>query len=277
MPTQAELLDLYPDKPLKGQIAFVTGANSGIGEGIARHMAAAGASVGLNYVVNPEAADAIVVDIAANGGVAKAFQGDVSKEADVVRMVGEAVQEFGALDIMVNNAGLQRDSEIAQMTLDQWNLVISINLTGQFLCAREAVKQFEKQGNRGVSSALGKIICISSVHEIIPWATHVNYAASKGGIKLLSQSLAQELAPKKIRVNSIGPGAIKTPINKSAWDTPEAEAKLLELIPYGRVGVVDDIGKGAVWLASDMSDYVIGTTLLIDGGMCLYPGFSTNG
>jgi glucose 1-dehydrogenase len=277
MPTQKELIALYPGSPLTGQVALVTGANSGIGEGIARHMAAAGATVGINYVVNPDSAQAIVDDIVANGGKAQSFQGDVSKEPDVLRMFSDLVAAFGALDILVNNAGLQRDANVAEMTLAQWELVISINLTGQFLCAREAVRQFEKQGMRGVSASLGKIICISSVHEIIPWATHVNYAASKGGIKLLSQSLAQELAPKKIRVNSIGPGAIKTPINKSAWDTPEAESKLLELIPYGRVGVTDDIGKGAVWLASDMSEYVVGTTLLIDGGMCLYPGFSTNG
>lgn len=277
MPTQQELVNLYPHQPLKNQVALVTGANSGIGEGIARYMAAAGASVGINYVVNPEAAQAIADDIASAGGKAKIFQADVSKEDQVIAMFDALTEAFGSVDILANNAGLQRDSPVENMTLDQWNLVISINLTGQFLCAREAARHFEKQGHRGVSSALGKIICISSVHEIIPWATHVNYAASKGGIKMLSQSLAQELAPKKIRVNSIGPGAIKTPINKSAWDTPEAEAKLLELIPYGRVGVVDDIGKGAVWLASDESDYVVGTTLLIDGGMCLYPGFSTNG
>ena len=277
MSTQAEIVARYPQQPLKNQVALVTGANSGIGEGVARYLSGAGAKVAINYVVNPESANAIMADINENGGDAIAVQGDVSSEADVLRMFGDVVSHFGALDILINNAGLQRDSRIADMTLAQWNFVIGVNLTGQFLCAREAVRQFKKQGPRALSTSLGKIVCMSSVHEIIPWATHVNYASSKGGIKLMMQSLAQECAPDKIRVNSIGPGAIKTPINTSAWDTPEAEKALLTLIPYGRVGIVDDIGKAAVWLSSDESEYVVGTTLLVDGGMCLYPGFSTNG
>jgi glucose 1-dehydrogenase len=164
------------------------------------------------------------------------------------------------------------------MTLEQWNAVISTNLTGQFLCAREAAREFKRRGVQPErSKAAGKIICMSSVHEVIPWAGHVNYAASKGGVKMLMQSMAQELAPLKIRVNSLAPGAIKTRINKDAWDTPEDEKKLLELIPYGRIGEADDIGKAAVWLASDESDYVTGTTMFIDGGMTLYPGFADNG
>ncbi len=277
MPTQAEINALYPQAPLKNQVAIVTGANSGIGEGVARHLSGAGAKVAVNYVVNPDAANAIVADINQNGGDAVAIQGDVSQEADVARMFDELLAKYGALDILINNAGLQRDSNFADMTLDKWNFVIGVNLTGQFLCAREAVRQFKKQGMRPYSSALGKIVCMSSVHEVIPWGGHVNYASSKGGIKLMMESLAQELAPDKIRVNSIGPGAIKTPINTAAWDTPEAEKALLTLIPYGRVGVVDDIGKAAVWLSSDESDYVVGTTLFVDGGMTLYPGFSTNG
>lgn len=277
MASQADVNALYPHKPLRGQTALVTGANSGIGEGVARHLAGAGASVAVNWVVHPEMADAIVADIAANGGTAMAVKADVSSEADVVAMVKAVVDKFSALDILVNNAGLQRDSAIASMTIEQWNTVIGINLTGQFLCAREAIRQFDRQTDRNVSSSRGKIICMSSVHEVIPWAGHVNYASSKGGIKLMMESLAQEVAPRKIRVNSIGPGAIKTPINTSAWDTPEAEAKLCTLIPYGRVGVVDDIGKAAVFLASDASEYVVGTTLFVDGGMTLYPGFSTNG
>ncbi len=274
---QSEINLLYPHKPVKGQIALVTGANSGIGEGVARHLSAAGATVAINYVVNPDSAQAIADDITANGGTAMITQADVSSEADVIRMYSEVIGKFGALDILINNAGLQRDSAIEAMTLAQWNTVIGINLTGQFLCAREAVKQFDKQVDRRVSTANGKIVCMSSVHQIIPWAGHLNYASSKGGIKLMMESLAQEVAPRKIRVNGIGPGAIKTPINKSAWDTPEAESKLLELIPYGRVGIVDDIGQAAVWLSSDASDYLVGTTLFVDGGMTLYPGFSTNG
>jgi glucose 1-dehydrogenase len=164
------------------------------------------------------------------------------------------------------------------MTLDQWNTVIGVNLTGQFLCAREAIKEFLRRGPKPEKSkALGKIIHMSSVHQVIPWAGHANYAASKGGIHMLMQTIAQEFAPQKIRINAIAPGAIKTPINHDAWATPAAEAKLLELIPYGRIGDTDDIGKAAVWLASDDSDYVTGTTLFVDGGMTLFPGFSTNG
>ncbi len=277
-PTQADLEVRYTHKPLRNQVALVTGANSGIGESVARHLAAAGASVGVNYVVGPEAAEAIVADIKSNGGEAVALMADVSKEDQVQAMFQKLFATYGTIDIMVNNAGLQRDSAFHEMTLDQWNFVISINLTGQFLCAREAIREFLRRGMKPeVSSALGKIICMSSVHEVIPWGGHANYAASKGGILLMMKSLAQEYGPKKIRVNSIGPGAIKTPINRPAWETPEAEAKLLTLIPYERVGETPDIGRAAVWLASDESDYVHGITLFIDGGMTCYPGFATGG
>lgn len=266
---------------LIGQAALVTGASSGIGAGIARSLAAAGAKVAANHVAVPQQVDmanSLVNEITSAGGTAIAVEADVSKEDQVQRMIADVCRAFGTVDILVNNAGLQRDSRVVDMTLDQWNTVIGVNLTGQFLCAREAAREFLR---RGVvperSCAAGKIICISSVHEVIPWGGHCNYAASKGGVMLLMKSLAQELAPHKIRVNSIGPGAIKTPINRSAWDTPEAEAKLLELIPYGRVGETQDIGAAAVWLASDDSDYVNGTTLYVDGGMMLYPGFATGG
>lgn len=266
---------------LAGQVALVTGASSGIGAGIARALAAAGAKVAVNHIAVPQQAEMakkVVSEIVAAGGTAIAVEADVSREDQVQRMFAEACRAFGTVDILVNNAGLQRDARLVDMTLDQWNTVIGVNLTGQFLCAREATKEFLRRGVvPGRSCAAGKIICISSVHEVIPWAGHCNYASSKGGVMLLMKSLAQELAPHKIRVNSIGPGAIKTPINRSAWDTPKAEAKLLELIPYGRVGETRDIGAAAVWLASDDSDYVNGTTLFIDGGMTLYPGFATGG
>jgi len=277
-PTQKEIADRYPHKPLAGQSALVTGANSGIGESVARHLAGAGANVVVNYVVGPDQAQGIVDDINANDGKAIALAADVSKEDQVQAMFQEMFKAYGTIDIMVNNAGLQRDSAFHEMTLDQWNFVLGVNLTGQFLCAREAIREFLRRGPRPeVSSALGKVICMSSVHEVIPWGGHANYAASKGGILMLMKSLAQEYGPKKIRVNSIGPGAIKTPINRSAWETPEAEEKLLTLIPYERVGVTPDIGRGAVWLASDESDYVHGVTLFIDGGMTCYPGFATGG
>ncbi len=268
----------YSNYLLKGQKALVTGASSGIGEAIARYLAASGAAVAINYHSEAQEAQKLVDDIKAANGEAFAIQADVSNEDQVKEMFSQTLQHFGTIDILVNNAGLQKDAAFVDMSLNQWNTVIGVNLTGQFLCAREAAKEFLRRGVQPqISSAAGKIICISSVHQVIPWAGHVNYAASKGGINMLMQSIAQELAPHKIRVNSIAPGAIKTPINKSAWDTPEAEAKLLKLIPAKRVGHVEDIAKAVVWLASDDSDYVNGTTLFVDGGMTLYPGFTENG
>jgi glucose 1-dehydrogenase len=187
-------------------------------------------------------------------------------------------ETYGTIDILINNAGLQQDAPFEEMTLDQWNRVISVNLTGQFLCAKEAVKEFKRRGVvKEISCSAGKIICVSSVHEIIPWAGHVNYAASKGGIMLMMKSIAQEVAPYRIRVNSIAPGAIRTPINTAAWDTTEAYAALMELVPYKRIGEPEDIARAAVWLASDHADYITGTSLIIDGGMTLYPGFAEGG
>jgi len=264
-------------QPLRDQRALVTGATSGIGHGIAVALARAGATVVLNHRGHHDQSAAIIAEIEQSGGRAIALTADVSKEDEVERMFADAVQQLGSLDILVNNAGLQRDAPFHEMTLKQWRTVIDINLTGQFLCARAAVREFLRRGPDRRSKALGKIICISSVHEVIPWAGHVNYAASKGGVMLMMKSLAQEVASKRIRVNSISPGAIKTPINRSAWETPEAEQKLLKLIPYGRVGVVEDVARAAVWLASDESDYVTGASLFVDGGMALYPGFEDNG
>lgn len=269
---------MNPNPKLKGQSALVTGANSGIGKAVAIALGNDGANVVVNYVTHPEAADEVVTEIKNNGGNAIALQADVSKEDQVQNMFQEMYKVFGTIDILVNNAGLQKDSKFTEMSLADWQLVIDINLTGQFLCAREAAREFLK---RGVvperSKAAGKIICMSSVHQVIPWAGHVNYASSKGGINMFMQSMAQELAPHKVRVNSIGPGAIQTPINKAAWETPEALNSLLTLIPYGRIGQPEDIGLLAAWLASDESDYITGVTVFMDGGMTLYPGFSTNG
>ncbi len=263
---------------LAGQNALVTGANSGIGEAVAIALGAAGARVAVNYVSGDDAAQSVVSKITDLGGAAQAFKADVSKEADVLGMFQAVIAAFGSLEILVNNAGLQRDSAFSQMTLQQWQTVIDVNLTGQFLCAREAVRIFLKQGVRKeISRAAGKIIHMSSVHQEIPWGGHANYASSKGGVKLLMESLAQELAPKGIRVNAIGPGAIRTPINTDAWSTPEAYKALMTLVPYGRIGEPEDIANAAVWLASDLSDYVVGATLFVDGGMTLFPGFSTGG
>ncbi len=263
---------------LKGQKALVTGANSGIGKATAIALGRAGADVVVNYVVGEEDAEAVVREIEAFGVQAYAQQADVSDEGQVVQMVAGMVERFGTIDVMVANAGLQRDAAVVEMTVDQWHKVIDVNLTGQFLCAREAAKEFMRRGVvPEVSKAAGKIICMSSVHQIVPWAGHVNYAASKGGVGMLMQTLAQELAPHKIRVNAVAPGAIRTPINKSAWDTPQAEADLLRLIPYHRVGDPDDIADAVVAMASDLLDYVVGTTLYVDGGMTLFPGFATGG
>jgi glucose 1-dehydrogenase len=263
---------------LDGQRAIVTGANSGIGEAIARGLAEAGAAVVVNYVAGDERAQKVVDEIRAMGGRALAIKADVSSEEQVQAMFARAIAEFGTVDILVNNAGLQQDAPLHEMTLAQWRKVIDVNLTGQFLCAREAVREFLRRGVvPELSCSAGKIICVSSVHDVIPWAGHANYAASKGGVSMLMKTMAQELAMKKIRVNGLSPGAIKTPINTSAWDSEEAERALLKLIPYYRVGETRDIARAAVWLASDHSDYVTGATLYVDGGMTLYPEFREGG
>jgi glucose 1-dehydrogenase len=263
---------------LKGQVAIVTGAGSGIGAAVAIALAQEGATVAVNHPNFPGPANEIVEQIKANGGNAFAAAADVSSEAEVEAMFRDVIAAHGTVDILVANAGLQRDSALTKMSLADWQLVLNVNLTGQFLCAREAAREFLRRGvDPARSKAAGKIICMSSVHQVIPWGGHCNYATSKGGVMLFMKSIAQELAPHKIRVNAIGPGAIKTAINRSAWETPEAEAALRTLIPYDRVGVPEDIAQAAVWLASDESDYVTGTTLFVDGGMTLYPGFATGG
>ncbi|MEU2712182.1 SDR family oxidoreductase [Streptomyces sp. NPDC007205] len=263
---------------LKGQKALVTGANSGIGKATAIALGRAGADVVVNYVAGREDAEKVVEEITSFGGRAAAHEADVSNEDQVVAMLDRMIQDFGTIDILVANAGLQRDAPFTEMTLAQWQKVLDVNLTGQFLCAREATKEFLRRGVvPEVSSAAGKIICMSSVHQLIPWAGHANYASSKGGLQMMMQTLAQELAPQKIRVNAVAPGAIKTPINRSAWETPEAREDLLRLIPYKRIGDPEDIANAVVGLSSDLMDYVVGTTLYVDGGMTLFPGFATGG
>ncbi|WP_334597190.1 SDR family oxidoreductase [Pseudomonas alvandae] len=262
---------------LARQVALVTGASSGIGAGSAKALAAAGAAVVLNYHSSAGPAEELAREINDSGGRAIAIGADVSREQDVERLFAQALDAFGTLDILVANSGLQKDAAAVDMSLDDWNTVIGVNLTGQFLCARAALRIFNRQGIRqGVSRAAGKIIHMSSVHQRIPWAGHVNYAASKGGIDQLMQTLAQETSHQRIRINSIAPGAIRTAINREAMEG-DKEQKVLELIPYGRVGDVEDVANAVVWLASDLSDYVVGTTLFIDGGMSLYPGFRGNG
>ena len=266
------------NKVLKGQKALVTGANSGIGQAVALALAHAGADVVVNYVSRPDAAEAVVKEAMRCGANVYAHKANVANEAEVQAMFKKMIQEFGTIDILVNNAGLQKDAPIEDMTLADWQFVLDVNLTGQFLCSREAIREFKRRGIRKeVSCAAGKIICMSSVHEVIPWAGHTNYAASKGGVMLMMKSIAQEVAPYRIRVNSVCLGAIRTLINMQAWGMLEAYRELMKLIPYKRIGEPDDIGRACVWLASDDSDYIHGTSIFVDGGMTLYPGFETGG
>lgn len=266
------------EQKLNGQVALVTGGDSGIGRAIAIELARQGAHVLVNYNSDEDGAEEVVSTIQKSGGKAFAYQADVSNETEVQEMFKTLVQRFGSADILINNAGLQKDSPFQDMSLTDWQKVIDVNLTGQFLCAKEAVKQFLPRGaDEGRSKAVGKIVCISSVHDIIPWAGHTNYATSKGGVLMMMKSMAQELAPKKIRVNAISPGAIKTPINEEAWTDPAEAKKLLELIPYKRIGEPEDVAKVAAWLVSDDADYITGTTIYVDGGMTLYPAFADNG
>ena len=271
-----------PDCPvpklLKGQKALVTGANSGIGKAVAIALGQAGADVVVNYVRGDDSAEEVAQTISKSGSRALAIQADVSQEPQVHAMFAQMLDRLGTIDILVNNAGLQKDAPLEEMSLAQWNTVIGVNLTGQFLCAREAVREFRRRGViKEISVSAGKIICMSSVHETIPWAGHVNYAASKGGVMLMMKSIAQEVAPYRIRVNGICPGAIRTPINTGAWATPEAYSALMTLIPYKRIGEPEDIGRVAAFLASDQADYINGASIFVDGGMTLYPGFATGG
>lgn len=261
---------------LDGQAAVVTGASSGIGAATALELARAGAAVAINYHSDEEGGSRTLADVEQAGGRGIVVQADVSDEDAVRRLFDETETAFGPADIAVSNAGRQKDSAFAEMTLDDWNKVIATNLTGGFLVAREAVRRFRAKGHRPeVSAALGKIVFNSSVHELIPWAGRTNYAASKGGISMLMKSLAQEVSHEKIRVNSVAPGAIATDINRQ--EREQQGEKMLELIPYKRVGDPEDVARVVAWLCSDTSDYVVGHTLFVDGGMALYPGFYGGG
>ncbi|MCA9395592.1 MAG: SDR family oxidoreductase [Candidatus Omnitrophica bacterium] len=263
---------------LNGQTALVTGAATGIGRGIALSLAAAGANVVVNYLKNEDAARSVEAEILQMGRKCFIYACDVSKEQRVLEMFDFIREEFGCLDILVNNAGIQIDHPVDEMDLKDWKRVIDVNLTGQFLCSREAVRMFKRQNVRkDVSCAAGKIICVSSVHQVIPWAGHANYAASKGGVMLMMKSIAQEVAEFRIRVNAVAPGAVKTPINHKVWSDPERYQELMKLIPAKRLGNPEEIGRAVAWLASDDSDYIHGSTLFLDGGMTLYPGFETGG
>jgi len=257
---------------LQDQCAIITGGSSGIGAAVAMVFAGAGAKVGINHYGDAAAAASIVRKIRNGGGSALVLEADVSREDAVRQMFADFAHAFGRVDILVANAGIQRDAPSIRMTMEEWQAVIDVNLTGQFICAREAIRHFLNQSSTAQSKSRGKIICMSSVHEFIPWAGHVNYAASKAGVMMMMKSLALEVAHNNIRVNGIAPGAIKTKINAGVWSDPEKARQLQQLIPRGRIGEPLDIAQAALWLASDAADYVTGTTIFVDGGLTLKMG-----
>jgi glucose 1-dehydrogenase len=262
--------------PLNQQVAIVTGGATGIGEAIVRKLAAAGAAVAINHLP-PQDVGPLIKDIEQAGGRAIAAPADVADPASIANMLAKTVEAFGRLDIMVANAGVQGDANSLEMTLESWNRVIKVDLSGQFLCAQAAARQFLKQEASPVSRAAGKIVCMLSVHCRIPWMGHVNYAAAKAGAEMMMETLAQEWGGSHIRVVGVAPGAIKTAINQSVWSDPATYRNLMKLIPYQRIGEADDVAKTVTWLVSDDADYITGSTIYVDGGMMLYPGFMGNG
>ncbi len=250
---------------LEGRRAIVTGAASGIGKATAIRLGQEGASVCVNYFSDREreAAEDVVGHA---GGSAFAHKADVGAEADVVAMVGEAVARFGGLDLMVSNAGIEKEIPTLEMSLADWEAVIRTNLTGAFLCLREAGKVMVQGGG-------GVIVNMSSVHEYIPWPGFAHYCASKGGMRLLTQTAAKELADRRIRVVNVAPGAIQTPINDFVTSNPVEYRKVVGEIPAGRMGQPEEIAEAVVWVASDAAAYVTGTTIVVDGGISLYPNF----
>jgi glucose 1-dehydrogenase len=262
-------------RPLENQAAIVTGASSGIGQAIAIELGAAGANVLINYHSDEEGAHKTKKEIEKAEGKCLIMQGDIGNPKEVDHIFAELKKNFGKLHLLVSNAGIQKDKPFTEMSLEEWDKVIQTNLSGAFLSSQAAAKAFLAQGmDEEISKAAGKIIFISSVHDIIPWAGRVNYTSSKGGLKMMMESVAQELAPHKIRVNSVSPGAIKTSINENEWKDGKGKKKMLAQIPYGRIGDPEDIARTVRWLASDEADYITGTTLYVDGGMTLYPSFA---
>lgn len=252
---------------LEGKVAAITGAATGIGNGIANVFAGEGAAVVIDYVHGQENdANAAVDTITKAGGKAAAVEADVTDPTQVQALVDAAVQKFGKLDIFINNAGIEKKVPFVDVPLDLWNKIIAVNLTGPFLCAQAAAKQMIKQGNGG------RIINISSVHEDLPMPTNLPYCASKGGLRMLMRTACVELAPHKITVNNIGPGAVDTPMDANLKAKPDLFNQLLDEIPLHRMGKPDEIGYLAVYLASDESAYVTGSTFFIDGGMLRMSG-----
>jgi glucose 1-dehydrogenase len=253
---------------LEGRRAIVTGAASGIGKATAERLGLEGSSVCVNYYSEGERGDAeaVVSVIEQSGAKAFAFQADVGDEVAVERMVAHAAEQLGGVDLLVNNAGIEKQVALLEMSLEEWSAVLKTNLTGSFLCLREAAKVM-------AAGAGGTIVNVSSVHEFIPWPGFAHYCASKGGLKLLMETAARELAGRQVRVVNVAPGAIVTPINAFVLDDPEATHAVVDEIPLGRMGEPREIAAAVAWLASDQASYVTGTTVVIDGGMSLYPKF----
>lgn len=264
-------------KSLKNKTVLITGASSGIGKAIAQRFGKEGSHVIVNYLKNEEAADKVVHKIVNEGGSAEKFMADISREDEVRNMFSFIRKQFGRLDILVNNAGRQKDRPFTEMTLADWNAVIEVDLTGHFLCAREAARLFLNQSARNDQLSPGVIVFITSVHQNIPWAKRANYCAAKAGASMLMKTIAQELGPHKIRVNAVAPGAVKTAINKANFEDKESREQIMRKIPYGRPGKTEDIASAVTWLASDEADYVTGETLFVDGGMELFADFAHGG
>lgn len=256
---------MYED--LKGKVVAITGGSTGLGRAMALRFAKEGANVAINYYKDEAEAQQVKSELEAYGVKAIIFGGDVQKEEDVVNFVQTTINELGTLDVMVNNAGIENPVPSHEMPLEDWNRVIGTNLTGAFLGSREAIKYFVEHDIKG------SVINMSSVHEMIPWPLFVHYAASKGGIKLMTETLALEYAPKGIRVNSIGPGAIDTPINAEKFADPAQRADVESMVPMGFIGEPEDVANCAAFLASEQARYVTGITLFVDGGMTKYPDF----